>query len=100
MTRTENEMAITPDIKEQAKARLARIEGQVRGLNRMLDEDRYCVDVLQQISSVHEALRGVGRLMMQNYLSSCATAGMRSDDSEEAQRIHQEILDLMYKFAK
>lgn len=100
MTRTENEMAITPDIKEQAKARLARIEGQVRGLNRMLDEDRYCVDVLQQISSVHEALRGVGRLMMQNYLSNCATKGMRSGDPEESQRIHQEILDLMYKFAK
>lgn len=94
------QLAITPSIKEQAKARLARIEGQVRGLNRMLDEDRYCVDVLQQISSVHEALRGVGRLMVQNYLENCATEGMRSDDREDVERIHKEILDLMYKFAK
>jgi DNA-binding FrmR family transcriptional regulator len=94
------ELAITPNIKEQAKARLARIEGQIRGLNRMLDEDRYCVDVLQQISSVHEALRGVGRLMVQNYLENCATTGMRSEDPEDVNRIHQELLDLMYKFAK
>jgi DNA-binding FrmR family transcriptional regulator len=94
------ELAITPNIKEQAKARLARIEGQIRGLNRMLDEDRYCVDVLQQVSSVHEALRGVGRLMVQNYLENCATSGMRSEDSEEQKRVHQEILDLMYKFAR
>jgi DNA-binding FrmR family transcriptional regulator len=94
------EVAITPNIKEQAKARLARIEGQIRGLNRMLDEDRYCVDVLQQVSSVHEALRGVGRLMVQNYLENCAASGMRSEDPEEQKRVHQEILDLMYKFAK
>lgn len=61
-------LPIAPGLKEEADARLSRIEGQVRLLRRMIEEDRYCVDVLQQIASVHEALRGVGKLMVQRYL--------------------------------
>lgn len=52
------DLPIAPGLKEQADKRLARIEGQVRGLRKMIAEDRYCVDVLQQVASVHEALRG------------------------------------------
>ncbi len=90
---------IDPEIKAGALRRLARIEGQVRGLQRMIEEGRYCVDILNQISSVHEALRGVGRLMMQNYLQRCAASAIRAG-GERAEEVQAEILDLMYKYAK
>lgn len=90
---------IDEEIKEQGLRRLARIEGQVRGLQRMVEQDRYCVEILNQISSVHEALRGVGRLMMKNYLKRCATKAIRAG-AERAEQVESEILDLMYKYAK
>lgn len=90
---------IDVEIKEQALRRLARIEGQVRGLRRMIEEGRYCVDILNQVSSVHEALRGVGRLMMRNYLERCASKAIRAG-GERAEEVRAEILDLMYKYAK
>ncbi len=90
---------INDEIKEQALRRLAKIEGQVRGLERMIEEGRYCVDILNQVSSVHEALRGVGRLMMKNYLERCASKAIRSG-GERADEVRGEILDLMYKYAK
>ncbi len=90
---------IDGEIKEQALRRLARIEGQVRGLKRMIEDGRYCVDILNQVSSVHEALRGVGRLMMKNYLERCASDGIQAG-GERADEIRAEILELMYKYAK
>lgn len=92
--------SIQPGLKEQADKRLARIEGQVRGLRKMIAEDRYCVDVLQQVASVHEALRGVGRLMMQKYVESCATEGIRSDDPEEREDTYEELLKVIYRFVR
>lgn len=94
------ELPVAPDLKEQANKRLARIEGQVRGLRKMIGEDRYCVDVLQQIASVHEALRGVSKLMMQKYLESCATEGIRSDDPEEREETYEELLKVIYRFVR
>ena len=64
--------------KPQLQTRLRRIEGQVRGLHKMVEEDRYCADVMMQISSVHEALRAVGRELMRNHLKHCATSAIRS----------------------
>lgn len=80
--------------------RLKRIEGQVRGIQRMVDEGRYCADVLTQIASVHEALRSVGKLLMRNHLEHCITDALRSGDSLEAEQAYQEVLDLMYKHAR
>lgn len=97
---TTTSLPIAPDVKEQADARLSRIEGQVRGLRRMIGEDRYCVDVLQQIASVHEALRGVGKLMVQRYLENCATEGIRSEDPEERQETYDELLKVIYRFVR
>lgn len=79
--------------------RLRRIEGQVRGLQKMVQEDRYCADILVQISAVHEALRGVGRELMRNHLRHCATAAMRGTTAEAAS-MHDEILSLMYKHVR
>jgi DNA-binding FrmR family transcriptional regulator len=86
-------LAVDPEIKASNLTRLRRIEGQVRGLQKMVDEDRYCADVLTQISSVHEALRSVARELMKNHLRHCATAAIRAGDES----IYDELADLMHK---
>ena len=70
-------VAVDPEIKARNVRRLRRIEGQVRGLQKMVDEDRYCADIMTQISSVHEALRSVGRELMRNHLKHCASTAIR-----------------------
>jgi CsoR family transcriptional regulator, copper-sensing transcriptional repressor len=89
-------VAVDADIKDRNLKRLRRIEGQVRGLQRMVDEDRYCADILTQIASVQEALRSVGRELMRNHLKHCAAAAMRAGGAE-AEAMYDEIIDLMYK---
>lgn len=83
-------------IKLSNQKRLRRIEGQIRGIHRMIDEDRYCADIMVQISSVHEALRAVGRELMRNHLKHCAAAAIRSGESE-ASAMYDEVVDLMYR---
>ena len=68
-------LAVDPEIKSSNLKRLRRIEGQIRGLQRLVSEDRYCADILVQISSVQEALRSVGRELMRNHLRHCASVG-------------------------
>ena len=91
--------AVDPEIKERNLKRLRRIEGQVRGLQRMVEEDRYCADVMTQIASVHEALRSVGRELMRNHLRHCATEAIRSTD-DRAEAMYDELLELMYKHVR
>ena len=88
-------VSVDPEIKSRNLTRLRRIEGQVRGLQKMVDEDRYCADILTQISSVQEALRGVGRELMRNHLKHCATGAIRTG-GEEADQMYDELVDLMY----
>ena len=87
-------VAVDPKIKEKNQKRLRRIEGQVRGLQRMVEEDRYCADILTQISSVHEALQSVGRELLRNHLKHCATAAIRGTDAE-AEGMYEELISLM-----
>ena len=87
--------AVDPSIKDRNLKRLRRIEGQVRGLQRMVDEERYCADVLTQVSSVQEALRAVGRELMRNHLKHCATRAIRGTDAE-AETMYDELMSLMY----
>ena len=89
-------VAVDPGIKERNRKRLRRIEGQVRGLQRMVEEDRYCADILTQIASVHEALRAVGRELVRNHLKHCAAAAIKSSDAE-AEAMYDELVDMMYK---
>ena len=84
-----------PEIKARNVIRLRRIEGQVRGLQKMIEDDRYCADILTQISSVQEALRGVSRELMRNHLKHCATGAIRTG-GEEADEMYDELIDLMY----
>ena len=89
-------VGVDPEVKSRNVTRLRRIEGQVRGLQKMVDEDRYCADILTQISSVQEALRGVGRELMRNHLKHCATGAIRTG-GREADSMYDEIVDLMYR---
>jgi len=88
-------LGVDPEIKSRNIKRLRRIEGQLRGLQKMVGEDRYCADILTQISSVQEALRGVGKELMRNHLKHCATGAIRSG-GDEADRMYDELVDLMY----
>ncbi|MGH9775964.1 MAG: metal-sensitive transcriptional regulator [Candidatus Acidiferrales bacterium] len=76
--------------------RLRRIEGQVRGLARMVKVDRYCPDILIQISSVQEALRAVGRALMQNHLRHCVAQAVRKGPKRE-RAAYDELVELIYK---
>ena len=92
-------VAVDPDIKASNVKRLRRIEGQVRGLQKMVDDDRYCADILTQISSVHEALRSVGRELMRNHLKHCASSAIAAG-ADKADAMYDELLELMYKHAR
>ena len=96
----EHAVGVDPELKQSIANRLRRIEGQVRGLQKMVDEERYCADVLMQITSVQEALRGVGRTLLHNHLRHCATTAIRSGDPDQAEEMYQEIVDLFYKSAR
>ena len=67
-------VAVDAEIKARNLTRLRRIEGQVRGIHKMVEEDRYCADILTQVSSVHEALRAVARELMRNHLKHADAA--------------------------
>ena len=92
-------VAVEPDIKARNLKRLRRIEGQVRGLHKMVEEDRYCADILTQIASVHEALRGVGRELMRNHLKHCAASAIRSG-AAAADAMYDELVDMMYTHSR
>ena len=99
-TSSRKAIAVDPTIKAANLRRLRRIEGQVRGLQRMIEEDRYCADVMTQISSVHEALRSVGRELMRNHLKHCAAEAIRSGDDARADAMYEELVELMYRHAR
>ena len=86
-------VAVDPAIKDANLKRLRRIEGQVRGLQKMVEEDRYCPDIITQIASVQEALRGVGRQLLRNHLKHCAATAIKKGPAD-ADRTYDELLEL------
>jgi DNA-binding FrmR family transcriptional regulator len=93
-------VGVDPAIKSSNLRRLRRIEGQIRGLQRMVEEDRYCADILTQVSSAQEALRAVARALMRNHLAHCATHAIRSGSAEDRQAMYDELLGMIYKNAR
>jgi DNA-binding FrmR family transcriptional regulator len=85
---------LAPEVAEDAQGRLAKIDGQVRGISRMIGEGRYCVDVLDQIASVQKALDGVTRQVMRNYLQRCVTEAIKGDDPE----IYDELMKVLFRY--
>ncbi len=92
-------VGVDPGIKDRNLKRLRRIEGQVRGLQKMIEEDRYCPDILTQVSSVQEALRAVGRELMRNHLKHCATQAIRSGGTD-AEATYDELIELIYRHSR
>ena len=93
-------LAVDPEIKSSNLKRLKRIEGQVRGLARMVEEDRYCPDIMVQISSVQEALRAVGRGLMRNHLRHCVSQAIRNGIPAKTEAIYDELMKLIYTHAR
>ena len=97
MTARRKAAGVEPELKAANLKRLRRIEGQVRGLQKMVEEDRYCADILVQMASVQEALRGVARNLMKNHLQHCAAKAIRDGNPKEAGEMYEELLTLIYK---
>jgi DNA-binding FrmR family transcriptional regulator len=93
-------VGVDPSIKAANLTRLRRIEGQIRGLQKMVEEDRYCADIMVQVSAVQEALRAVGRALMRNHLRHCAAEAIGKGTPEEAEAMYDELLELIYKHAR
>ena len=73
--------------KDQVLSRLKSIEGHVRGIQRMVNDDNYCIDVISQVQAVQKALDRVNSLLLDNHLNSCVITAVRSDDSQERERV-------------
>lgn len=96
---TRKAVAVDPAIREANLNRLRRIEGQVRGLQRMVEEDRYCADILAQVSAVNEALRNVGRELLRNHLRNCATAAIK-ESPQHAEAMYDELVELFSRYSR
>lgn len=80
--------------------RLSRVEGQVRGIGRMVDEDRYCIDVLTQLQAVRAALSRVETEMLKDHLGHCIEAAITGGDAPEQRRKAGELIELLERSAK
>jgi DNA-binding FrmR family transcriptional regulator len=83
------------DVKTTAKKRLSRIEGQVRGLGRMVGDDRYCIDIVTQISAVRAALRRLEEEVLRDHVAHCVNQAIASGDQTEQRRKVSELMDVL-----
>ena len=88
------------DDKASLVKRLHRIEGQVRGLQRMIDEDRYCIDVLTQLGAVTTALESLAFRILDDHVQHCVAGALASGDAAEADAKSKELLDAVHRFAR
>jgi DNA-binding FrmR family transcriptional regulator len=86
--------------KEQLKKRLARIEGQVRGIAKMIDDDRYCIDILTQLGAVDTALEAVAIKVLEEHVQHCVAGALASGDKDAANEKSRELLEAVQRFAK
>ena len=85
---------------ENTLKRLNRIEGQVRGISRMVQEDRYCIDILHQLQAIKAALVKVEDTILKNHASTCVSDAIASGDKAEQQRKFGEVLDLISRIKR
>ena len=88
------------DEKAALVKRLHRIEGQVRGIERMVEDDRYCIDVLTQIAAVSTALESVALRLLDDHVKHCVAGALASGDEAEAGRKAAELLEAVQRFTK
>lgn len=87
------------DTKGKALGRLRRIEGQVQGIQRMVDDDKYCVDILLQLAAVQGAVEQVQKLVLGQHIESCVSDAIRSANTRERQKKVGELLDVFSRFS-
>jgi DNA-binding FrmR family transcriptional regulator len=90
-------MVASNEIKQNLLTRLRRIEGQTRGLQRMVEEDKYCVDIMNQITGVQAALEQVTLLLLEKHLTSCVTSAIQAGQGDEK---IQEIMDVLKHYTR
>jgi DNA-binding FrmR family transcriptional regulator len=83
-----------PKLKQTIVNRLKSIEGHVRGIERMVEDDQYCIDILNQTSAIYKALEKVDVMILENHMETCVTTAIRSDDPVERERVIRELLAL------
>lgn len=88
------------ETKRSALARLKRIEGQVQGIQRMVGEEKYCVDILLQLSAVQGALTQVSRLLLARHIESCVKDAVTSGTEEDRGRKIQELVEVCSRFGR
>ena len=86
--------------KESLVKRLHRIEGQVRGIERMVDDDRYCIDILTQVAAVNTALESLALKLLQDHVDHCVTDALSSGDPKEAAAKSKELMEAVQRFAR
>jgi DNA-binding FrmR family transcriptional regulator len=89
---------IDHETRGKALGRLRRIEGQVQGIQRMVEEDKYCVDILLQLTAVQGAVEQVQRLLLGRHIESCVADAIRSGSTRDRQRKMDELLDVFARF--
>ncbi len=80
--------------KKKILARLKSIEGHVRGVYRMVENDQYCIDIIRQTQAIQRALDKVNALILENHLNNCVTTAIRAEDPDERERVITELLDV------
>jgi DNA-binding FrmR family transcriptional regulator len=87
------------ETKRKARARLRRIAGQVAGIERMIDDDRYCVDVLLQIAAVRAALDKVGKVVLESHVETCVATALASGKRKEREQKISELMEIFSRYA-
>lgn len=88
---------LIPKYKSKALRRLKIIQGQIGGITKLVEEERYCIDILTQIAAIQEALRGVSKEVVRNHLETCVTESIKMNNGEAH---YQELTDIMFKLSK
>jgi CsoR family transcriptional regulator, copper-sensing transcriptional repressor len=88
------------EVKASCRKRLSRIEGQVRGLARMVEDDRYCIDVITQIAAIRAALRGVEEEILKDHVAHCVEHAITSGNKAEQRRKVAELIDVLGRTAR
>ena len=100
MTETERHVHGYAADKDALVRRLHRIEGQVRGIERMVEDDRYCIDVITQISAVTTALERLAFQILDEHVNHCVAGALASGDPAEAEAKSKELLEAVHRFAR
>ena len=98
-TTSPHAMGIPPGVREDLGRRLARIRGQVEGIGRMVEEERYCPEILQQCAAVHSALRSAEKELLASHLERCATRAI-AEGGDAADDVRREIVELFQRFVR